>query len=310
MIHEYALEPELVASWHSFYKFHLFSGKFGFEAGRIVSRYPKKWTKRVWDAFEADFGESASPVDRNRMVKLLKQITKPVTRRPDCIWDAAHCWLTNAESEHIRKPFHAILARNNPHSNVNVMRESKFLEHTEGDQDLPTGSVPRNAEEMANRVAPMLRCATKIRFVDPNFRANKKRFRDPLAAFLQCVGTQTSGITIELHTEDRDDTPSWPEFRKECGDKLPSVIPEGLTLTVYRWKERDGGENLHNRYILTDFGGVFFGIGLDEGAPGETDDVARFDADGYRQRWNDYDERNGTFDLDGEVFVIEGRATG
>ena len=46
MIHEYALEPELVASWHSLYKFHLFSGKFGFGAGRVVSRYPKKWTKR------------------------------------------------------------------------------------------------------------------------------------------------------------------------------------------------------------------------------------------------------------------------
>ena len=311
MIHEYALEPELVASWHDLYKFHLFSGKFGFGKGRVVSRYPKKWTKRVWDAFKDDFGKTASPVDRKRMEKLLKQIANPVVRRPGCIWEAAREWLPNAESEHTyHKPFHAILARNNPCNNVNVMRESEFLEHTEGDRDFPKGSVPRNAEEMANRVAPMLRCATKILFVDPNFRANRERFRKPLATFLRSVDTQTSGLTIELHTEDRDDTPSWTEFRKECEDKLPSIIPEGLTLMVYRWKERDGGEKLHNRYILTDIGGVSFLTGLDEGDPGMTDDVSCLPANVYSRRWNDYAGPNFAFDLDGEAFSVEGWATG
>ena len=259
MIHEYALEPELVASWHDLVKFQLFGKQFGFGAGRVVARYPKKWAKLVWDAFEADFGQTASPVDRNRMGKLLKQIIKPVVRRPDCIWDIARDWLTNAESEHARKPFHAILARNNPRSNVNIMRESEILEDMAEGWDTPgTTIVPRNAEEMAKSVAPMLRCATKILFVDPNFRANRERFRRPLTAFLQNVDTQTSRITIELHTEDRDDTPKWTEFRKECEDRLPPIIPEGLTLTVYRWTERAGGEKLHNRYILTDIGGVSF----------------------------------------------------
>lgn len=313
MIHEYALEPELVASWHDLLKYRLFVEMFGLEAGRVVSRYPKKWTKLVWDAFEADFGKTASPVDRSRMGKLLKQITKPVAKRPGCIWDATHDWLINAESEHIRKPFHAILARNNPRGNTGVLRESEVLEDTAKGWDAPgTATVPRNAEEMASRVAPMLRCATKILFVDPNFRANRERFRKPLAAFLQRVDTQTSGITIELHTEDRDDTPSWEEFRRECKDKLPSIIPKGLTLAVSRWKEREGGEKLHNRYILTDIGGVSFLIGLDEGDPGnnETDDVARLSANTYAKRWQNYAGPNGAFDLDGEVFLVEGQATG
>lgn len=312
MIHEYALEPELVASWHDLLKYRFFLEMFGFGSGRVVSRYPKKWTKLVWDAFETDFGKTASPVDRSRMGKLLKQITKPVVKRPGCLWDATHDWLTNSESEHTRKPFHVILARNNPRHHISVVRESEVLEDTSESWDAPsTVTVPRNAEEMANCVAPMLRCATKILFVDPNFRANRERFRNPLAAFLQHVDTQTSKTTIELHTEDRNDTLSWTEFRKECEDKLPSVIPEGLTLTVYRWKEREDGEKLHNRYILTDIGGVSFFIGLDEGDPGnnETDDVARLSANTYAKRWNDYDEQNGAFDLEGKV-SLEGRATG
>lgn len=316
MIHEYALEPELVASWHDRMKFRFFIDQFGFGEARVVSLYPKspkRWNELVWEAFNRDFREAASTVDVTRMKNLLKKIMKPVAKRPGRIWDATHDWLTNAENEHTRKPFDVILARNNPSNNAGVMRESEVLEDTAKGWDAPgMMDVPRNAEEMASLVAPMLRCATKILFVDPNFRANRERFRKPLAAFLQSVDTQTAGSTIELHTEDRDDTPSWEEFRKECKKELPSIIPEGLTLSVYRWKERDDGEKLHNRHILTDVGGVAFLIGLDEGDPGnnENEEVARHSANTYAKEWESYAGSNGTFDLDGEIFAIEGRATG
>ena len=292
MIHEYALEPKLVASWHDRMNFRFFVKQFGFGEARIISLYPKgpkRWNKLVWEAFEADFGGTASPVDRTRMNNLLKKIMKPVVRRPNRRWDATCDWLANAEKEHECEPFHTILARNNPRQNANVVLEDDVLDERAECWDAPgTMTVSRTAEEMAKCVAPMLRCATEILLIDPYFRANEERFRKPLAAFLQGVDTRASNVTAELHTADRDKAPSWEEFRKECKDKLPSIIPEGLTLTVYRWKERDGGEKLHNRYILTNIGGVSFGTGLDEGDLGMTDDVSRLSADTYNQRWNDY----------------------
>ena len=311
MIHEYALEPELVASWHDRMRGRFFIDKFGSDTGRVVARYPKSWKKQVWDAFNQIFDGSSSEKEkaRGRIEELIKQFAVPMTKRSGAPADSPH-WPVNTEKEHERKPFYAILAHDNPRQNANVILENDILDRKAERWDAPgTVTVPRNAEEMANCVAPMLRCATKILFVDPNFRANRERFRNPLAAFLQHVDTQTSEITIELHTEDRNDTPSWTEFRRECEDKLPSIIPTGLTITVYRWKERDGGEKLHNRYILTDIGGVSFSTGLDEGDPGMTDDVLRLSADTYAKRWRDYDEGNGAFDLDGKV-SLEGRATG
>ena len=57
---------------------------------------------------------------------------------------------------------------------------------------------------------------------------------------------------------------------------------------VRRLSEKQGGERLHNRYILTDLGGVTFGIGLDEGADGGTDDLALMGRGQYELRWSQY----------------------
>ena len=311
MIHEYALEPELVASWRDRMRFRFFIDKFGFDAGRVVARYPKNWKRQVWEAFDQTFEGSSGEKEkaRGRIEELIKHLTIPMTKRSGTPDDSPH-WLVNAEKEHERKPFHAILAHDNPRQNANVMLENDILDRKAERWDAPgTMTIPRTAEEIANCVAPMLRCATKVLFIDPYFRANEERFRKPLAAFLRIVDTRTSKITIELHTADHDSAPSWAAFQKECQDKLPAVIPKGLTLAVHRWKEREGGEKLHNRYILTDIGGVSFGTGLDEGDPGMTDDVSRLSADTYDRRLKGYDERNGAFDLDGKVSVV-GRATG
>ena len=308
MVHEYALEPELVASWHDRMRGRFFIDKFGSDTGRVVSRYPKNWKRQVWEAFDQTFNGTLSEKEkaRGRIEELIKQFAIPMTRRSGLPDDDPH-WLVNAEKEHERKPFHAILAHDNPRQNTNVMLEDDVLDRKAERWDAPsTRSIPRTAEDMAACIAPLLRCATKILFVDPHFRATEERFRKPLAAFLRIVDTRASQITVELHTADRKDKPNRQEFQKECKDKLPSVIPEGLTLTVRRWKERDGGEKLHNRYVLTDIGGVSFGIGLDEGDPGttETDDVSRLSADTYNQRWNDYAGPNFAFDKVDEVEII------
>ncbi len=61
-----------------------------------------------------------------------------------------------------------------------------------------------------------------------------------------------------------------------------------MRVLVRRLSERPDGERLHNRYILTDLGGVSFGIGLDDGNEGETDDVALMGREQYDRRWSQY----------------------
>ena len=305
MIHEYALEPEVVASWHDRDKFRFFIDQFGCGAGRVVGMYPNKtnWRKHVWAALDADF--SPTDKDRTRMVEIVKKLIASKVQRVGSEWNGTLDWLTNAESEHLRKPFHAILARENPRNNETVMLEAAVREREAAGWDAPHSTVvQRSAESMAECVAPMLRCATRVLFVDPYFRANEQRFREPLAAFFRQVSPQAA---TEIHASaSYKGAPSEEYFRNESERDLQrhSVITDGRELKVYRWRNREGGEKMHNRYVLTDIGGVQFGTGLDEGEEGTTDIVSLLSAEPYEKLYQDYAGPGFAFDPDGEPFPV------
>ena len=150
--------------------------------------------------------------------------------------------------------------------------------------------VARNAAAMAEAVAPLLRCSSTVIFVDPHFSPGNARHRRPFEAFLERMNEQRPGKEpkrVEVHTA-AGNTVTEEFFRGECETRLRRCVPEGIRVLVRRLRKKQGGERLHNRYILTDLGGVTFGIGLDEGAGGETDDLALMDREQYELRWSQY----------------------
>ena len=237
-----------------------------------------------------------------------------MSRRSGGVWNNQSTWLENAEQENKRRQFHAILARNNPHNNRQVVCGEDVLPG----MDLPPlWRVPREipvlrtAASMATHLEPMLRCATRILFIDPHFRPGEPRFQNPLQKFLKIICDGSREVTLEYHTMHNAQKPTWDLFLSECKQYLPRLIPRGFTLTVRRWEERGEEEKLHNRYILTDIGGVQIGTGLDEGDPDttDTDDILRLSFELWQQRLEDYGyDSKPAFDLEGEE-PIEGTRT-
>ena len=290
-------------------QFRFFVEQFGLGTGRVVSRYPKKWRRFVWESFQSAFGATAGEIERKRVEELLAKLTATEVRRPGCVWQDAHSWLENAEEEHARRPFHSILARDNPRAKPDILCADDVLAGTPAGWHAPSTIIAdRTAASMAACIKPMLLCATRLVFVDPHFRASRPKFRNPLTVFLQAIGVGVPQVTLELHTGHvAEDAPEWDFFRKECEGHLPRIVPAGLTLIVRRWKNRVGGERLHNRYILTDLGGVQFGVGRDEGDPGTTDDITLLSAESYRRRFEEYSGPTPAFDLEGQI-AIDGQS--
>jgi len=304
MIYEYALEPELVASWTDRRDCRYYMTSFGYDHGRVVSRFPRHWKKLVWQAFG-----STDDLARQRIEVLLACLSDRMVKRGYANWDPTSAsWLENAEREHQRLPFHAILARTNPRSHPVVLTDADLEEDDDGRWAVKRDRfVVRNTEEMANAVAPLLQYSSQVLFIDPYFSPERLSHRRPLEAFLERLvrlGISDPPQRVEVYTAEKKEENF---FRRECETKLPQCIPEGMRVRFRRLRQRADGEKFHNRYILTDLAGVFFGIGLDEGAEGETDDVMLMGRELYEKRWSQYsgDPPVG-FDQDGEPFVVLG----
>jgi hypothetical protein len=115
MLFEYAVEPRAIGS--SWATFRYVIEKFGFDKGRLISEFPKRWFREVYDA-TAGF----PPVQKKRVEEALNQARKNKVVRNYRPYDQeAGNWLDNALTENRRLPFHAIIAHENPHGDEVVL---------------------------------------------------------------------------------------------------------------------------------------------------------------------------------------------
>lgn len=288
MIHEYALEPELVAKWGNPYIFCFVLDKFGLGTSRIVSAFPENWMRITYDACY-----TTDDIERAMLIEILNVLSEKMITRNDYNYDASLPWLECAELEHHRIPFKAIVASRNPRNLPDIILNTE-LGMSKNDRRWITNTFPtlRQAKAMANAIEPMLSNCSEVILVDPYFTPAEPKKTKPLQAFLKSLmNNRKSPVTrldvVIKYDETKGDNDS---FRIKCLNILPNYMPAGLTLTVLRIAERKGKEQIHNRYVLTDIGGVNFGAGLDEGKEGQTDDVGLLSRSQYEMRWRQYSQ--------------------
>ena len=317
MIYEYAIDPVLAIKWSDSRNFRFIRDKFGLGTPRIMCGYPslKGWKKRVKRLINS---ELMTESDLKRIELLIGKagvLTELVVERPKdlCLWGGSSDWLINAENEHKREPFRAIIAESNPRRSTGVIPDKKLGGGPAPLWDCPCPPVSRTSEAMAGAVSSMLRLANKIRFVDPHFYAGKERYRATYSSFLQAIfkGRENgSEVTIEIHTSVDNKDSDYVEDSKRVIDRyLPELTPKDATVNFYWWGERPMGEKIHNRYILTELGGVSWGTGLDQkhGDHDQTDDVSLLDIMKYNKRSEQYCSQTTCFEKVGTPHRIKGK---
>lgn len=277
MIYEYAVEPALLNNWKDF---RHFTEKFGFYQGRLISRYPKQWKKMVKESL------SEQGLNRTRIIERLKKIDDRMLPRHHEWSLKEKVWLKNAETEHGERPFRAILAKDNPRGRNYVLLGDEVEEDTPLFRIEEAPSTPRSAQKMANLVGPVLQIAKEILLIDPHFGPENPRHRNMMKALLTAaVRERTAPLPcVEIHTSDKADAKFFSEKAKQ---HLRPLTPEGMKVRIFRWPKNLNGR-FHNRFILTDRGGLSFGDGLDVGK-GE-DQVGRFgkETETYIKQWQLY----------------------
>lgn len=251
MIYEYALDPGVLRDWQVFR--YLAEG-FGISRGRMIVRYPKDWQRLAYQTVER--------LDDNAKKRFVTWLADRAKRAMTGTRGGANpynepTWFENAIAEHRRMPFHAIIADQPASANPPVLRFSEIDDANPLWAVKTQEFIARNAAVIAPLAARLLAHASTIRFIDPYFKGDP----DQVAILIGCLGKCVSGGTtdvrsIELHVDGRQVQPSTEaHVLTALGRQWPAGLPK---LTIVRWKV----DYLHNRFILTDRGGIMFGDSL------------------------------------------------
>lgn len=311
MIHEFAVDPDVAIDWcKNKYAYKYFLSKFGLGTPRIVSDFPKK--KKIRKKFKEAETE-LSEIEGLRLVELFNALTETLIERDYEDYDGTIPWIENAIREYGRLPFHAILTQSNPHRHSFILEEPNAVD-ANNLWDLPKGKiVNRTADKIAHSVSCLLKNSKEIIYIDPYFLEYKhmQKWLNTLELFCTKIPESkysSDSFNMEyICSADLYHPTAFNVFKSRCENELPSILPKGLRLTVKRYSQGSSGQKLHNRYILTDIGGVLFQHGFDGGEvdDGQTDDINLMERDQYLKRWEEY-VNNPIFDIDGLPIHIVG----
>lgn len=289
MIHEYAVDPAFLLELVD--KQDLASSlcrALAIGSACITSGYPEDIGAKTRELALLRQESATDPRHRAKWQERIKQITElaaECTRTTTKRYNAT-LWSQSFVDEHNRFPFEGILSTQTPdiaplpHRNFDWLRARDCHLFA-----CPTSClVRRNAQNLNNALKPLLQNASTITFVDPYF-FTEERFRKPYELYFRtiaeanCVRTEAERIVTivcAVDTGRRNFCPA-DEFRRTCEGILPALLPKGLVVNVYRIKSIQGTQEIHNRYILADIGGVIFGHGTDCSPNDSHDNISLLD---------------------------------
>lgn len=283
MIYEFAVQPEVVATWE---QFRVLWPGFGVSEGRFLVEYPGKWRKRVYELAETLNGS----VHAN---SIMSRLADPVLRRAKLVGSSGRDfeggdWLTNAiRQQSGEKPFRAIVARANSTNRPDVLDAIDFDTDEAPWRVVRQTVIHRNAEEICGVAAPLLQHSDELVLVDRHFNPCQRKYWRPFKKF---VNMRRQWKRLEIHTANN------PYVQESDYEKLSRFVAQGTALEVVLWPSIPEGDAIHARYILTERGGIGYDWGLDEGKnPDQTTEVRLVEHERYLQLREQYQRDSRTF---------------
>jgi len=279
MIKEYAVDPKIFENWTNT-RFIL--DYFGFSKGRVISKFPRKWLKFVHNSCKEDLKDVA----RKEMIERLARLKKEALIKFDREYHGELSWNQNVLNQHKERAFAAILVKDNIEKNEYCIPIDKLDEEHDKFRIERSCECLRDAEIIADHIAPILEFSSKIVIIDPYMGLVGKAHVSVLKAIFSRLENVYYKFNREVHYFCNDEIESEELFVGHLDNYIKEYIPSQTTVNFYRLLK----ETMHNRFILTELGGLSFGYGLveDENSNKKFDDIFILDQKHYSKKWKDY----------------------
>jgi hypothetical protein len=246
--------------------------------GVIANLHKSSWLKHV----QEQRVPSLSPVVRDQVIRLLNLLEdrNRIVRHPKRVAGPPHTedeWLALAIESHRRTAMLEIMGSSDvcarcTEGAVPVFPLQDVLDSQPWSSRRNTRTLRKNMSEFKQALRPVLRYARAVKLIDPYLSPHATRFTNTIELVLRVTGDRRHGqqmdARIDIHAGDpnhvRDEHRETAEQRLAAWKRtLQGIGVAPHRVRVFLWKTYDGGENMHDRFILTDQIGISVPGGLD-----------------------------------------------
>lgn len=269
MLYEYAVDPSLLSDINNC---RTVFDNFRPERGKLIADVPRKWQQEAFNAINGIPHDRCKPV----MKKTLKNSLKRLLNEALCAnrhcppWDRQHeSWLDHALSAQGKHPYAAILAAETSETPVCTYALTYLFVHAPECWNATTQiPVPRTATAIVDALMPLFRISKQITLIDrhlyPGERSSLRVLREIVGRVHECnFGRGVPKIT--LHASDHRQN-----VQSSFKQNLLPHLPGGVEFVCCTWPK----STEHDRFAITDVGGIRLGEGFGERRPDGTENVS------------------------------------
>ena len=264
MIHEFAIDPTLM---NNFDRVARFMEACGPGMPRLIAHMPSDWLRLAIRSCAA----SGLGVMALKKVEIIVEsaIKKRRFLSRGRTYDGAASWVECAMREHRRLPFRAVVSGYESDPRPGCLGVDADLSENDAWHPQMSVTVDRSTAGLVGAIAPMLRLSRQVILIEPHFDIGRRAFTEPIRALLRAASSQPPRLEeVHLHMANRSNG-FYAFLKSNHLVDLEQMVPAGVTARVYLW-ETDvipSGPNardaLHDRFLITDIGGVQIGWGFD-----------------------------------------------
>jgi hypothetical protein len=165
-------------------------------------------------------------------------------------------------------------------------------------------SIPRDINSLTKACEGFLRIGSRIVFVDAFFDPFNTQQKHLFSRCLSIIRNENERASCEIHYRYHEEKFSNETLESHAETLFTDIIPEGMAVTIFCWKEREGGEDFHARYLLTEKGGIRVDAGFEPVGGHQTTDVTLMDVDLAESRLAFFSKSATAYELVGPVIEV------
>lgn len=293
MIHEYAIEPQLLSTWAASRRDSAeFFREYGLGTPRIVSSFPKKKANKLRSYFLKNTPANKQSQHAMRYTEMVNTLVETlVLRNVEAGQDNE--WSQHAKAENERIPFNVILSSEPIGTDRNLTPDTMYDPGSIWNHQDQL-NIQRTNEGFYSAISNLLRLAIEQIVIIDTYGWTRESIQQMQYMINHITEERVNNEIppILLFYKQHQNSPNANEVRQRILRGV-NISGANVRLTVCELEEIPGNDVFHNRCILTKHGGVSFGHGLGvSGDETHTDEVTLMKPEIYQKKWSQFVEEN------------------